>query len=79
MHKTLRLSFSLQNTYRVNSILYSLKQVPVLKRILPDALYQVRGLKDPGQHPFRYLGSCLHFFGKVPVFCRDGLRYRGMV
>ena len=45
MHKTLRLSFSLQNTYRVNSILYSLKQVPVLKRILPDALYQVRGLK----------------------------------
>ncbi len=45
MHKTLRLSFSLKNTYRVNSILYSLKQIPLLKKILPEKLYQVRGLK----------------------------------
>ena len=45
MNKTLRISFSLRNTYRVNGILYSLKQIPLLKRILPQALYRVRGLK----------------------------------
>ena len=45
MYKTLRISFSLKNTYRVNSILYSLKQIPVLGKAFPEALYQVRGLK----------------------------------
>ena len=45
MNKTLRISFSLRNTYRVNSILYSLKQLPLIKRQLPQALYSVRGLK----------------------------------
>ena len=45
MNKTLRISFALRNTYRVNSILYALKQIPLVKRLLPDTLYQVRGLK----------------------------------
>ena len=45
MNKTLKLSFSLKNTYRVNSILYSLMQIPLIKKLLPDRLYQVRGLK----------------------------------
>lgn len=45
MLNTLRLSFSLKNTYRVNAILHSLKQIPLLKRLLPETLYQVRGLK----------------------------------
>lgn len=36
MFKTLRISFSLRNTYRVNGILYSLKQIPLLKKILPQ-------------------------------------------
>lgn len=45
MLRTLQMSFALKNTYRVNTILYSLKQIPLLKRILPDTLYQVRGLK----------------------------------
>lgn len=45
MLKTLRISFALKNTYRVNGILHSLKQIPLLKRVLPDRLYQVRGLK----------------------------------
>ena len=45
MLKTLRLSFSLKNTYRVNAILHSLKQIPLLKHLLPNTLYQVRGLK----------------------------------
>ena len=45
MDKTLRLSFSLKNTYRVNGILFSLKQIPLLKRLLPATLYKVKGLK----------------------------------
>ena len=45
MNKTLKISFSLKNTYRVNGILYSLKQIPLVKRILPATLYRVRGLK----------------------------------
>lgn len=45
MLKTLKISFALKNTYRVNSILYSLKQIPLLKRALPEALYRVRGFK----------------------------------
>lgn len=45
MNKTLKISFSLKNTYRVNGILYSLKQIPVLKRLLPQSLYKIRGLK----------------------------------
>lgn len=45
MNKTLILSFSLRNTYRVNSILYSLKQIPLIKQILPEYLYQETGLK----------------------------------
>lgn len=45
MNRTLRQSFSLKNTYRVNAILYSLKQIPLLKRILPGTLYRVKGLK----------------------------------
>ncbi len=45
MNKTLRISFSLKNTYRVNGILYSLKQIPLIRRILPETLYRVRGLK----------------------------------
>ena len=45
MNKTLRLSFSIKNTYRVNGILFSLKQIPLLKRLLPATLYKVKGLK----------------------------------
>ena len=40
-----RISFALKNTYRVNSILYSLKQIPLVKRILPESLYASGGLK----------------------------------
>ena len=45
MNKTLKISFSLKNTYRVNGILFSLKQIPLLKRLLPATLYRVKGLK----------------------------------
>ena len=39
MNKTFKIAFSLKNTYRVNTILYSLKQIPLIKRILPQELY----------------------------------------
>lgn len=45
MNKTLRISFALRNTYRVNSILFSLKQMPIIKELLPSSLYSSRGLK----------------------------------
>ena len=45
MIKTLRISFSLRNTYRVNGILYAIKQIPLLKKVLPQTLYQMQGLK----------------------------------
>lgn len=45
MLRTFRIAYSLKNTYRVNGIIYSIKQVPLLKRCLPDALYRIRGFK----------------------------------
>ena len=38
-------SFKLKNTYRANSIIYSIKQLPLIRKILPDSLYKNRGLK----------------------------------
>lgn len=45
MFKTLRISWEIQQTYLVNSILYSLKQTPILKHIMPAYPYRVHGLK----------------------------------
>lgn len=45
MSKILRISFSVHITYLVNSILYALKKIPLVKRLLPDRLYRSKGLK----------------------------------
>ena len=45
MLKTLRLSLTLKNTYRVNSILYAIKQIPLIKNVLPDSIYSEGGIK----------------------------------
>ena len=45
MIKSFRISFSLRNTCRVNGILYALKQIPLLGRLLPGTLYGSGGLK----------------------------------
>lgn len=45
MNKTLRITLNLKNTYRVNGIIYSLRQIPLIKKLLPRALYKSRGLK----------------------------------
>lgn len=40
MIKSFITSFKLKNTYRVNSIIYSIKQLPLIKKILPNTLYE---------------------------------------
>ena len=46
MIKTFITSFKLQNTYRVNSIIYSIKQLPIIRKILPNSLYKNKTLKN---------------------------------
>ncbi|MEG2028958.1 MAG: hypothetical protein RR050_03650 [Bacilli bacterium] len=41
-------SFKLKNTYRVNSIIYSIKQIPLINKILPNSLYESKTLKIIG-------------------------------
>lgn len=45
MIETFITSFKLKNTYRANSIIYSIKQFPIIRKILPNSLYKNRGLK----------------------------------
>ena len=48
MFNTFIQSFKLRNCYKVNSIIYSIKQIPLIKRILPDSLYKSLILKIIG-------------------------------
>lgn len=80
MNKTLKISFSLKNTYRVNGILYSLKQIPLLKKLLPATLYQVKGLKVFAnilsvlwEIASTFLGKFLYFLTMV---CGIGILYK---
>lgn len=81
MKKTLFLTFSLKNTYRVNSILYSLKQIPLVKRILPETLYGAGWLKILAnvisviwEVAAVFLGKCLYLLLMVfgPCLLYDG-------
>lgn len=45
MVKTFRQAFKVRCTYRANSILYALKQVPLLKKLIPQEAYSVPVLK----------------------------------
>ena len=80
MNKTLKISFSLKNTYRVNGILFSLKQIPLLKRLLPAALYKVKALKIFAnilsilwEILFTFIGKFLYF---VTMVCGIGILYK---
>ncbi len=68
MYKTLRISFALRNTYRVNAILYALKQIPFLKKLLPVTLYRSRGLKAFGQTVSVLWEIVSAFLGKLLFF-----------
>ncbi|MCU6761426.1 Uncharacterised protein [uncultured Roseburia sp.] len=81
MFKSFCISFRLKNTYRVNSIIYSLKQFPGIRRLLPQTLYQNRGLKILGNvlsilweivSLFLFKGLYLGFLVFAPVFLYEG-------
>ena len=76
MNKTLRISFSLKNTYRVNGVLFSLKQIPLLKRLLPATLYQIRGAENLCKHFVCTVGSHFCISRQVPLLYHDGMWYR---
>ena len=68
MIKTLRISFALKNTYRVNGILYAVKQIPLLKQILPNDIYKVHGFKILA-HVLSVLWEIVSvFLGKILYF-----------
>lgn len=45
MNKIFKISFSLKNTYRANCVLYAIKQIPILRKVLPESVYKIRDLK----------------------------------
>ncbi|MGN0493829.1 MAG: hypothetical protein ACI4F7_09290 [Acutalibacteraceae bacterium] len=68
MLKTLRLSLALKNTYRVNSILYAIKQIPLIKKIIPDSIYSEGGLKVFGNVISAIWTVITTFIGKLLYF-----------
>lgn len=76
MNKTLKISFSLKNTYRVNGVLFSLKQIPLVKRLLPATLYQGKGAENLCKHFVRAVGNRFCIPRQVPLLYHDGMRYR---
>ena len=57
-------SFKLRNTYKVNTIIYSIKQLPIIKKILPESLYQNKALKIIGNIISIIMEILLIFLGK---------------
>lgn len=45
MIKTIVTSFKLRNTYKANSVIFSLKSIPLIKSLLPQSMYSSRSLK----------------------------------
>ncbi len=64
MVKTMRIAFSLKNTYQVNGVLYFLRQLPLIGKHLPDTLYQSRGIKILAQIAAVFWELSTAFLGK---------------
>ncbi len=69
MIKSFIMSFKLKNAYRANSIIYSIKQFPIINKILPNSLYKNKGLKIFAniisiliEFIFTFLGKFLYVF-----------------
>lgn len=45
MFRDFLISFRLRNVYKVNGTIYSLKQLPIINKLLPEKLYESKGLK----------------------------------
>lgn len=65
MINTFVTSFQLKNTYKTNSIIYSLKSIPLIKKLLPDALYASHGLKIFANIISILAEICTVFLGKL--------------
>lgn len=82
MYKTLRISFSLRNTYRVNSILYGIRQMPLVKKVVTDSIYGVRGFKVFANILSVIWEVISAFLGKLIYFstmiCGVGLLYKNV-
>ncbi len=82
MLKTFRIAYALKNTYRVNGIIYSIKQIPLIRRLLPDSLYRIRRFKILANVLSALWEVCSAFLGKLLyLFCMVfgiGLLYEPM-
>ena len=65
MFKSFILSYKLRNTYRVNSIIYSIKQLPLIGKHLPTSLYKSKVLKIFGNIISALLEIINIFLGKA--------------
>lgn len=65
MFKSFVLSYKLRNTYRVNSIIYSIKQLPLIGKHLPTSLYSSKELKVFGNIISTLLEIINIFLGKA--------------
>src|SRR5574344_2181232 len=65
MLKAFILSFKLNNTYSVNSIIKLLKQTSIVDNILPNDLYKNKGLKTFANVISLVVGFIKIFLGKI--------------
>ena len=76
MNKTLKISFSLKNTYRVNGILFSLKQISLPEAAASGNAVSSKGTESFCEHSVRTVGNCICISRQVPLLCHDGMRRR---
>lgn len=65
MLKAFITSFQLKNAYRVNSVIYSINQLPLIKKILPKQLYKSAALKIIGNIISSLIEVIETFLGKA--------------
>lgn len=65
MLDTFKIAFKLKTTYKVNAIIFSLKRIPLIKKIVPDDWYNDVNIKTLGNvfNIFREIGTL--FIGKI--------------
>lgn len=62
-----KISFNLKTTYRTNSIIYSLKSIPIIKKALPESLY--------ANHKLKTLATVLSILHEIGTFFIGKLLY----
>lgn len=68
MLKTIRISFSLRITYKVNAILHAIRQTPLIKRLIPSNVYAIDGFKIFAEILAVIWELITVFFGKLLYF-----------